>query len=873
MDSNIPTSIPIHCNKTTSRMSADQQPPVTALSEVIKHWTKSCLEESDQTQEELHNDSRTFFKYLSRSTQIVTEGNVKLETKSSHEQALAKLINDLGPAFSADNHESRVRALRVLVGAIEGCQSSQFSNTITKLLGKFLLSHCGPIDDDEYGEDYDSMIRSAAILGLTALARTSSLNKADGEVLQAFQMRLEFARQGIETRCAMADTMQDTNDHYSYGLSNHATDMREQLSALPRSKRSLCFGLVGSGIEGVAAITNQMEKPLEDSSLLSLQKQLVGYARFASSCLHGESDPRCLQQLLTILHEMQVAFEPYFLSSASQDLVFPSEDVFDAAAPYYPVQFTPPPNNVHRISREGLHTALVSVLCYTNMDANAQSHSRHTMLSLSAGLFIEQLVPMEGEEPSSTLDKVEAVECLSNLLFPRDRQSVCDMLDIPTLRNLWTAIKLAHDESSIGISDGGDRGVYNKLLADKCRTLVSKLAFQLEMSSNKTLWDAFISEPLLKQTQKLKQSPSSSKLTIAYMACLTASGGPRTLRFCLGVGLELLLDYLAESLDDTEDATVATWGIGAFFSSCQVAMERGRKEGVVLHPHPLEPFAAKACQILLDAFERESLSLSIKIGATRALEFLLLSISEDQLEENHLERLCSFIEALLQSMESTGAHLIEWQATCSSTLGIVVGNSLGSDSTSAPQSLLTSQPIRDLVTGKIYPKLLDLATSSSETPISERYDRKALSVACACNEGVASEVVSSLLQRLSDSLGSHPIDESCIVYCESLSYILRNGGDFPLKAYHGNAMSSTILKTLSRSVSGIGDVRASVSNLALPNTAEEKKSINAEVCVCCHHASFSTLHAFESYVPCAIHSKDTGSPCPFASSLQKERAK
>eukprot|EP00980_Cylindrotheca_fusiformis_P004458 scaffold953_cov141-Cylindrotheca_fusiformis.AAC.2 len=828
-------------------MSDDQQQQTSsdALSEVLRHWTKCCLEEdSVQSPEELQEESRTFCKYLSQSTKIVTDGNVQLETKSSHEAALARIIQDLGPAFSGEHHESRLRALHVLVGAIEGCQQTPFSNTITKLLGTFLLSHCGPIDDDGYEEDYDSMIRNVAIVGLTALAQTSSLANSDPDILEAFLMRLQFVRQGVVSRCAVPKSMKDSNDHYSYGLDS-TTDMREQLSTLPRSKRALCFSLVGSGFAGIAAITDQMEKPLDDASRVNLQAELVEFARFASSCLHGESDPRCLLQLLTILHQMQISLEPYFLSTGSPDLVFPSEDLFDAVAPYYPVQFTPPPNNIHRITREGLHEALVSVLCYTNMDANAQTHSRHTMLGLSSGLFIEQLVPMEGEEPSSTLDKLEAVECLSDLLFPRDNESVCSMLDIPTLRNLWAAIKMTHDESSIGISLGGIQGENNKLLADQCRTLVSKLAFQLETASNKSLWEAFISEPILKQSQKVKQSPANTKLTIAYMACLTASGGPRTLRFCLGVGLDLLLDYLAENLSDTEDVTAAAHGIGAFFSSCQVALDRGKREGVVLHPHPLEPYAAKACQILLDAFEHESLSMSTKIGATRALQFLVLSVSKDQLEENHIERLCSFIERLFESIDAASSDMIEWNDTCCSTLGLIVGNSLLPDATSGSSGLLSCQNIRKLIKGQIFPKLQNLTTISTESTVSERYDRKALSISCACNEDISVQVIGSLLQHLSDNLGSYPIDDSCMGYCACLSYLLGNGGNLVLKAYHGNPLSSRILKILSEGVPSSSNKRASVSKLALPSTSEEAAYKYAQIQAVVVHL----LPAYERKVP------------------------
>jgi hypothetical protein len=246
------------------------------------------------------------------------------------------------------------------------------------------------------------------------------------------------------------------------------------------------------------------------------------------------------------------------------------------------------------------------------------------------------------------------------------------------VRNLSVALKATHDESCFGISQGGDKGDQNKLLADTCRTFVSKVAFQLEIAANKALWEAFVSETLQKQATKLKISPNQAKTSIAYIACLTASGGPRTLRSCLVMGLEPLMGHLGENLEDSEDAAAAAHGIGAFFSSCRVAMDRAKKEGVVLHPHPLDPYAEKACQILMDAFDSEDgkLNLSIKIGAVRALESLLLASSQEQLQTAMIERICSFIETLLDSVTTEKDPSVVWQEVCCVSLGSILGASL-----------------------------------------------------------------------------------------------------------------------------------------------------------------------------------------------------
>lgn len=816
----------------------DRKPPdMKTLDEVFESWNQRCLKELEVDEDELSDaaapsnslrqDSQSFFSDLAnekatRSNPVFEDGNIRIETKSPHEIALAKLIQDLGPAFARTDHESRHRALHVLVGGIQGCKVAPFSNTMVRLVGGFLLTHCGPIDDDDYGEDYDSMIRNAAIRGLIALVRSSnSSTVSDEEISEAYEVRLQFAREGIEMRCAVPDAMVLDG----YALPSEPKDMREQLSNLPRSKRSLCFELIGSAIQGVAAIAACQVASTDlrgDCHQSGLKRKLVAFARFASSCLHGESDPRCLQQLLTLFHDMQRAFQHFFLESSREDLVFPNEDLFDAVAPYFPIQFTPPPNNVHGITREGLNSALLAVLCHTKMDKNAIKHKRMPMIDLTIGLFLEQLVPMEGEEPPSTLDKLEASECLLHLLFSDTGTSgMVQLLNAGTLRNLWDAIKRTHDESSMEIDRVGVEGANNKRLADHCRTLVSRLALELEMLADKSLWDAFVLDPLLKQKQQIKTSPSRCKLTIAYIACLTASGGPHTMRFCLGIGLETLLDHLTENLEDTEDATSATHGIGAFFSSCQVAISQGKKEGVVFHPHPLERYATKASKALLDAVQGKDLSTGIKIGATRALEFLVLAVSEEQVGEENVARFCSFIEMLLQNItQSCPDDEACWVDTCCSTLGAILGNAVNQATTDdASATILTSRAVQKLVNEVVSLKLLHQSTKS-ETPGTES-SVKAIAAACKLSEAYSIRAVGSVLESLKSSLENGAINNNCIQCSQVLSYVFRNGGDAPIRAFHESTASSAILRSLGATRITQFARAETMANLSLPK--EESK--------------------------------------------------
>jgi hypothetical protein len=121
-----------------------------------------------------------------------------------------------------------------------------------------------------------------------------------------------------------------------------------------------------------------------------------------------------------------------------------------------------------------------------------------------------------------------------------------------------------------------------KELADLCRTIVAQIALDLEQSSDKKLWETFVAEPLRILSSRILTSPSESRTAIAYVACLCASGGPKTLRCSLESALVPLFDTVSSDMKDAGDIATAAYGIGAFFSSCRVALED--QAGWYCHP-------------------------------------------------------------------------------------------------------------------------------------------------------------------------------------------------------------------------------------------------------------------------------------------------
>jgi Dos2-interacting transcription regulator of RNA-Pol-II len=913
------------------------------LAEVVENWKESCLRPhpsgvgpggsstiTSKSATDLQQDAKTFFRYISKNTQTDALGGGRLlKTRSSHEEVLAQLIQQLGPAFQTSRSQRpRLRALHLLLGALEGCQSTgstaTMSNTCLRLVGNFLTVHCGPIDvtigesgggeeeedddDDDLGDDLETSIRDTAVRALSALIEitpsltptpaTAEQQESDTSrpvvdpAVEAIELRIVLAQTGVEKRCALPDDgHDDANMDMGYGDDNaRETDIRGGLSTLPRSKRSLCFTMLRCSVKGVSHVTNivlkleqQTQNPtLQPASISStddehVRRFLIRSTKFASRCIIGESDPRCLLQLLELLHAVQSSFWAWFGdNSMPADQVFPNEDVFDAVAPYYPIQFTPPPNNPHGITREGLHFELLAVLTCTQMDATARHHRKPTMLSQTFNLFLEPLLPADDEAPTLQ-EKFEALESLTKLLFPSSGPGESRNLTVDEVQALSSAMQLTHDDAARGVSIGGEKGEQNKILADQCRTFISTVALDLEKNDvTNNLCRAFVVAPLDKDMKKIKLSPSYCKTSIAYAACLAASGGPKTLRSCLSKGLQPLIEYLEDNQDDTEDAVASIHGCAAFFSSCHVAIEKSNKDGVRLYPHPLEPYAAQSCSLLLAFTERKDAdySWSIKLALATSLQCLLDTATAEQLGVGELpSRICVFFSELLQAVSSFDLpdmyqqDYVRYMEMCSMTLGTVVGKCASDTKGNVPtdqdssegknlDDILHTKQIEDYINSHLLPGLMDSCMNDKLPQNKNRFDRRALSIACSFSTALADSVVQTVLKSLLDAVRMDLTDPSVGSALVALSSIIRNSRNHnALLAFHASEIPDEILTILSTDLIPAGKIqRKSLAQLALPETSDEHQKTLLEVSTaamiefvsCCRFGKTGVAHQFHS---------------------------
>jgi hypothetical protein len=743
-------------NKNEDSSIASDTTSMSALTgtreELFRIWLASCF----QQEKGLRDKASRFFRSLVSKTEIITSTGITLKTKASHGEALALLIQSLGPAFESDQLPVRTQALSCIRGALEGCQGGDLK--LMQLLGSFYLVHCGPVEHDDVDEDYDEQLRDEAIQGLTALMRW----KSEGSL----EARLGFAQQGVERRCAVPEGSSSTGF----------------LSSLPRSRRSLCFQLLRVTVDAVAANIPASSSPSDDS-------QLIQFASFAARCLHGESDPRCLMQLLQLLHAMQKAWLPLVPNT------FPIMAVFEAVAPYYPIQFTPPPNDAHGITRKGLRMALLAALSFTGFD---KDESETSMLSLSLGLVLEGLLPPPEDGPPVLKEQRECLEDLESLLL--DSSDRIASLSVVQLRQIADTLYTVHEQTSMAaIAASGTEQDLARDTANQCRDVVAKIA--LESERNQTVWDTFVNAVLETVSSKLS-SPSQGRIAIAYAACLCSSGGPKTLRRSLELGLGALLEQLDDNFLDENDLATAAYGVGAFFSSTRAALEKCHKDGVVVHPHPLQGYSGIAVDKimrLLDDQEEGS-----EIAAIRAMESILVVSPANHFLPGQLAEISRFLKSTTEAVLSPDNEHSNRQRASMQSLGVLLGQALNTESDE--RALPTASTVLQDGTMKVYlmeDVLFDLVSSVGKEGRSDRCDRKVLALASICSLSSATRAIQPLVKATHDALLKQDFSSGKL-FAEALAVVFLEEGSYAPRAFQQlGAPSVTALELISTLVSQV----------------------------------------------------------------------
>lgn len=731
---------------------------------VFADWRERCLSPLAGVEErhELREEAMEFFSSLVHSTKI-RDGNKNLTTKSSHPQALARLIQVLGDGIfqskeKKTTYTNQLSALYCLGGALDGTRDTDdgLPSELQGLLGNFFLQYCGPLVEEEGDfEDKDEMMRDAAMKCLVSLLRIRSPSETQ---------RLQLARDGVRRRCAAPEE----EGYVDHGFSQNQTmdTIGGGLSTLPRSRRTLCFDVLSAALEG----TNTPSSNESAGTSSTVKSEIASFVVFVASCLHGESDPRCLQQLLHLFASVQATLFSFFsadpanANSNSNTVGFPSLALLDATAPYYPIKFTPPPNDPHGITRQGLQQSLMHIFCH------------HDMVAHSIGVVLEELT--EGNE-----GKVETLRDLETLLFPSGLSN-CSSLEIPTLRELSTTLISVHEDASSATLSSRNAAL-PKSIADAVRRLACKIAQGLETSAsvdmNKAPWSAFVEESLKMQVSLLSTSPQSmrGRSAAAYFASL-ANAGPLTLDACLQRALPSLLNPV-QQLDDEEKLTAAAYEIVAFLSSFRVVSQNT----TVLPSQQLQEICPTLLKQMVSLLLEEQAShVGTRIAAIRVIEAILLVSPVSMLDERDLQSAKRYVHYLMETVSSSSCDE-ETLEVASKMLGSVIGEAMN-ESTAQPSNSVFKAPseVRDYLRDNVLHQMLESSCKPSDyldaTPNGVRWDIAVLSRACESNSTITTTVLGKMYTKLRDTLplGDSASQREAIHVARTFSWILGKAGMF-----------------------------------------------------------------------------------------------
>lgn len=602
--------------------------------------------------------------------------------------------------------------------------------------------------------------------------------------------------------------------------------------------------------------------------------------------------------MLTLLKRIQSVLLPFCFNKAfqsdnnnSQVQKFPFLAIFDAVAPYYPIKFTPPPNDPWGITRESLHDALFDVLTYsTHHSDEFQTLCDDDNMTVSATrLMLERLSPPSAhpydddqDELTTVQDRIDAMEDLSALLLlPLDQGTSMDQsnwvskssqkqscmlsnLSNEVAQEMSNTLLLCHEDaaSSVISATNKEEENDNKKLATLCRNFACRISYEFEIhlqsqeqaptnpgstnsNKKKTLWDCFVLHRVRDLSNIISSSPQSIKgrVAIAYVASLSACGGERTLRLCLDTCIPPLLGILKQSdrpNGDEEQISTAAYGLGVFFSSARLSMEQITKDGIEVHPHPLQVFGTPVIQLLCKITNRSDTNVQLKIATVKALESVLVSSPFEIMDKVDAELVRQTVFYLAQcliddmNIESSGDQMTsDWKLACARLVGTTIGRA-------TKKSQIESQieenkkmtlfeedaEISTFVETTLFPKILTTCTEYCDDEEDIRYGWKVLAYACEVGEKhVSDSIMSQLFEALKRTIQIDEHDEKHVQHITfAISHILQQGGSNPRIAFHSNDLQIDLINTLSRPRSRKDQRDAQMSTLLLPEIINKKRT-------------------------------------------------
>jgi hypothetical protein len=533
---------------------------------IFDHWLKKCLNlsrceennsleltfnEKNEVIENVISDDSFEKKYLEIQSEVKQYSMRNLLQGSNFNDRLTQWVQHLlteGKSATSNNYTSTGSTcyLPIVSGWLDAMVQNDAIITTADVeiaLVEFVLPYCAYNKHDS--SDNDRYVRDRAMHCLSIMLSL-------GQWTDAFEL-LHVAKRGVEFYVSASTNNTSTTPFDDDEEENDLpTGMNNNMSALIRVQRSTCIQLLKTALlqyNSSSSKRSTNKRTTDDNE--KCYKIMADYTFFCCSCLHGETDPRCLLEFFHLIHLCQTAFN---VSPISRN--FPEVEVFDSVAPYYPIRFVPPPNDPHGITREDLRVALNRILLYPPSSSVEEelSYPPQNMLSLAFSLFLEQLTEVSEEEDEDEKESdgkiiMEACDDLLHLMFSgkTEVESVKNfgVTDGGTTTDLHSAITPPMLEE---LSDCLHNLFYhymqhypqqqqqeqrqeqyrdnskNHPVVEKCLSLVSKVSSAVKEDK---LWRAFHLTPKISNmiTNIIVQSPHlmEAKIGVIYLCTLLSS--------------------------------------------------------------------------------------------------------------------------------------------------------------------------------------------------------------------------------------------------------------------------------------------------------------------------------------------------------------
>ncbi len=743
------------------------------------------------------------------------------------------ILNQKNNEFSKNEFASSV--LTVVILPILISSSSTSTATITQkqqaleCFNVLLTSGCyddGDDDDDDnwlfelyqqynnIDQQHSSMIHLLIEYQMTNNNSDMIINELSLRILSTFlsipiyqeqqqellNMKNEIAIQALRKRCSSASNHHDLE--FKTGFEEE--EWFDSLSQYPRRIRSSCYQLLQSSL--VLTKNGRIDNAQPDTKFIKL----------LLSSFQGETDPRCLLQVLTMISQHLMKVYPQILNDENVVVT-----IFDAVAPYYPIHFTPPPNDPHRITPQTLQSALFGILCFCPPRQKEEPVTKleqqtTNMITLTLHLFLDRFYLTskddndddDNNDDVTVQDQMEALQDIQILLQletdkddNNDTTSVHKFLDEQSIQDLANALRMVHQTCTSKLvmmkntKDDAEYTLY-RTLSETCRLVASKFTLRLEQySSNNILWRLFLNVHTLQNCSMRLPQSTHGRATVAYIAAIAGCGGTKTCQLCLQHVLPDFLDQIDTHMVEEEEQLLTSiyYGIAAMISST-------RNVGNADVQFLLEPFtnsilsSIKNCLASLFQPQQRQLPLSHHVAILNVFETFLLLSSSSKIT-NILLSFQFIFEQLMKEISpkvtrsnyDIGVDEASWKKACSQLIGTLVSKLSLKDETSTNfnNENMDIDDINDFVVTKLWSFAL-LDTLEEEE---ERYDWSAIAYACKVGEKHVSEFfVTKCTQHFIKSMTS---SSAC------LQYLFQYGGTHPSHVFIHSTKSS-IMSILDR---------------------------------------------------------------------------